>query len=124
MVEIYFLVSCNDLIIASLKSGSAISDSGSPNGDILDCSISAMVGPVCVFQPCHIGAGMLESGAKALSSKMTPRGALRAVSEVSAQISKFSFFWAFEASKVKFRSNFAGGTHSKLSFSFSEMALI
>ena len=63
-------------------------------------------------------------GAKALSSKMTPRGALRAVSEVSAQIGKFSFFWSFEASKTKFRSNFADGTRSRLSFSFSEMSLI
>ena len=63
-------------------------------------------------------------GAKALSSKMTPRGALRAVSEVSAQIGKFSFFWVFEASKTKFRSNFADGARSRLSSSFSEMSLI
>ena len=64
------------------------------------------------------------SGAKALSSKMTRRGALRAVSEVSAQISKFSFFSAFRGSKIQFWSNFAGDTRSKLSFSFSEMPLI
>ena len=62
----------------------------------------------------------LKRGAKALSSKMT----LRAVSEVSAQICKFSFFWGFGASKIKFRRNFAGGTHSKLSFFFSEMPLL
>ena len=42
--------------------------------------------------------------------------ALRAVSEVSAHICNFSFFWAFGASKMKFGSNFAEGTHSKLSF--------
>ena len=45
-----------------------------------------------------------ESGAKALSSKMTPGMAF------------VSFFLVFEASKMKFRNNFAGGTHSKLSF--------
>ena len=67
--------------------------------------------------PCHF------QWCESTLSKMTLREALRAVSEVSAQICNFSFFWAFRGSKMTFWSNFAGGTRSNLSFSFSKMSL-